>query len=512
MTASRMEPAVETESQSRNDEAPPSNRRPGSALEERLTPLLNRTVWLWPALLTLVLGIRGSWRPQPWRDEFATWSAATRSTGDLLELLQHVDAVSGAYYLLMNGWVSVFGDSPTMLRLPSALALTGAAVFVALTGRRLFGTASGLIAGLLFAVLPTVSRYSQEARSYAFVVLAVAAATFFLFRALERPSWQRWLPYAVSVAAAGLFHMVSLVFLSSHAVVVAMHWWRDRRKGLLFGFPAAVLIGLVPVIPLVLLGTEQSKRQIGWLQAPELNTFVDYWHNMFGSALVSAGVLALAAIPAGWARGRRPAFEIGLMAALPILLTWFISQGQTAYFFDRYQLYTLPAWAVLAGAGLGKLKPRFLGVVGLVVVALLGWPDQEKLRTATAHENTNGKAAAKVITDGYQPGDGFAPVRGDKSWAMTDLEIEYYLPDRVELKDVFAAKSALQKDDLFADACPQPASCLNGVNRVWVVTLGEGDDPYANLPKNEAEALRAAYKVTQVKHVRGLTVSLSERK
>jgi len=487
-------------------------RRRVPAPDSRAASLLARTVWIWPALLTLALGIRGSWRPQLWRDELATWSAATRSTGELLDLLKHVDAVSGAYYLLMHGWTSIFGDSLTMLRLPSALAVAGASVFVVLTARKLFDTRTALVSGLLFAVIPSVSRYAQEARSYAFVMLAASAATWLLLRALERPTVLRWLPYALSVAVAGLFHMVSLVFLCSHAAIVLLRWWRSRDRRLLLGYPLAVAVGLLPVLPLVMLGQRQVGRQISWLKTPGLNTFLDYWPGLFGSGLVGACILALSAVSAGWSRGRRPAVEIGLVAALPIALTWIISQGHTAYFFDRYQLYTVPAWAVLAGAGLCSLRPRALVAVGLAVVTLVGIPDQQKLRTTTAHETTNGRGAAKIITAGYKPGDGFVPVRGESAYMMLDFEIDYYLPDNVRLKDVFAAKTSVQNEDLYTVPCKLPAECLGNTARVWVVTFGDADDPYQKLPKSEADALRAAYTPTEVKHVRGLTVSLLERR
>ncbi|MEU2628900.1 glycosyltransferase family 39 protein [Kitasatospora sp. NPDC007106] len=474
------------------------------------TALAGRTFWLWPALLTLALGVRGSARPQLWRDEYATWSAATRSTGELFDMLQHVDAVSGAYYLFMHYWIAVLGDSPAVMRLPSALAMTGAAVFVALTARKMFDTRTALFAGLLFAVVPSISRYAQEARTYGFVVLAVSCATWLLLRALERPAPRRWLPYAVAVAAAGLFHMVSLLFLSGHAVIVFFQWRRDRNRGTLLGFGASVLIGLLPVVPLVLLGQRQVGRQISWLQTPWLQTYIDYWHNLFGSALVSGCFLVLIAIPGGWARRRQPVFEIGTVAVLPIAISWVLSHGPSVYFFERYQLYTVSAWCILAAAGLNSLRPRLLGVVGLVLVAAIGVPDQQKLRTSTSHEHTDGRRAAQFIADRYRPGDGFAPVRGEDKWMMIDLEVRYYLPERVHLQDVLVAKNAVERGDLFASACPVPTACL-GTPRIWVVTMGNDSDTLKRFPAAESEALRASYRQTEVMHVRGLTVALFER-
>ncbi|PBC79390.1 mannosyltransferase [Streptomyces sp. TLI_235] len=473
--------------------------------------LLTRTVWIWPTLLMLALGVRGSSRPQLWRDELATWSAATRSTGEILDMLQHVDAVSGAYYLLMHFWIGVFGDSPAVFRLPTALALAGAAAFTTLAARRLFDTRTALFAGVLFATIPSISRFAQEARAYGFVLLAVSAATWLLLRALERPTVLRWLPYSVAVAAAGLFHMVSLLFLSGHAVIVVLRWWKSRDHRLLLRFPAAVAVGLVPVVPLVLLGRRQVGRQISWLHEPWLQTFHDYWHNLFGSPLISFCFLLLVAIPAGWSRGRRPAFEIGVVAALPIGLSWLASHGSSVYFFERYQLYTLPAWSILAAAGLASIKPRLVGLLGLVTVVAIGFPDQQKLRTGASHEWTDGKRAAAIIADGYRPGDGFAPARGKDAYLMLDFEIGYYLPDRVHLTDVLVAKTAVQRDDLFATECAKPAECL-GTARIWVVVPTNDDDLLEHFSTAQAAALRASYTPTEVKHVRGLTVALLERK
>ncbi|MFJ3204971.1 glycosyltransferase family 39 protein [Streptomyces sp. NPDC086989] len=470
--------------------------------------------WLWAAVLTFVVACIGGGAAQPWRDELASWNAAGRDTGDLVGMLGHVDAVSGAYYLLLHGWVSVFGDSPAMLRMPSALAMAGAAAFVLLTARTLFDRRTAVFAGLLFALVPAVSKYGQEARSYAFVVLAVAAATWLLLRALERPTVARWLPYSVAVATAGLFHVVSLLVLLPHALIVLWRWWDARAGRLLVGYAAAVVVGLLPVIPLVLLGQRQVSRQISWLKAPHLRDLAGLWSNLTASPLVSFVLLAAALLPLAWSRGRRPAAELALVAALPIAVAWVISHGSTSYFLDRYLLFTLPAWVLLAAAGLGALRPRLLGVAGLVVLVALGVTDQRHLRTKYAKDGTDGKRVADVIAKDYKPGDGFAPVRGADRVFMIDFTVDYYLPGNVKLKDVFAERSALAADDLFPVECEQTVQCLkdlNGTQRVWVVTWSGTSNPYHKLPEGQEKALKDHYKVVKSTKVRNLQVTLVER-
>ncbi|GAA2130490.1 hypothetical protein GCM10009760_03060 [Kitasatospora kazusensis] len=479
---------------------------------QRVRALVARGFWLWPALLTLALGLYGSSRAGLWRDELATWSAIDRSTPQLFDLLKHVDASSGAYYVFEHYWAQVFGHSLLMLRLPSALAMTGAAVFVALTGRRLFGPRTGLVSALIFAVIPATSRYAQEARSYALVVCAVSLATWLLLRALERPVPLRWLPYAGAVAVAGYLHMVSLVFLAGHALIVVL---RRRAHGSLrtiAGFALAAAAGLLPLLPLVLMARRQSGRQLDWLTKPTMQYVVDwFWRGLFDSTAVSLGILALALLPVAWPKRRRPAFEIGMLAALPIGVLWLISQGSTAYFLDRYLLFTLPAWALAAGAGLTALRPRALTALGLVVLVILGLPDQRQLRRPYSREIWDAKAAAAVIAQGYRPGDGLVPVRADMAYLQVGTAIDYYLPSGIRPKQVFALGTAADAQDLLPQDCTDEAACLGGTARLWVATFGTPADPLAGLNPAEQKLL-GAYTKVRVTPVHGMVVTLLERR
>jgi mannosyltransferase len=62
----------------------------------------------------------------------------------------------------MHLWVSLLGASDVMLRLPSVLAMAASAGLTARLGTRLASPRVGLLSGLLFAVLPTTSRYARR--------------------------------------------------------------------------------------------------------------------------------------------------------------------------------------------------------------------------------------------------------------------------------------------------------------------------------------------------------------
>jgi len=185
--------------------------------------------WAWPAGLMLIVAMYQITRPALWADELATWGAVRLGWGGLFRLLGNVDAVVGPYFTLMKAWTTVAGTSTFALRLPSALAMVAATALLTVLGARLVSVRVGVLAGLAFALVPATSRYAQEARPYAFVILFAVLATLALVWLLDRPSWWRAIAYGASVAVLGAFHLVALLLLVAHGIVVGRDRSRERR-------------------------------------------------------------------------------------------------------------------------------------------------------------------------------------------------------------------------------------------------------------------------------------------
>ncbi|WP_371498724.1 glycosyltransferase family 39 protein [Kitasatospora sp. NBC_00374] len=523
-------------------------------------------VWLCPALAMLAAGLWRIGTPDLWRDELSSWTAATRGLGELFAMLHQVDASIGAYYVVLHFWTELFGASATALRLPSVLAMAGAAAFTALIGRRMFrSSAAGLAAGLLFVAVPGVSRYAQEVRTYAFVVCATAAATWFLLRALERPGFGRWAGYAACTAVGAVFHLVSLSALVGQAALVLLRARRASR-GLLWQYPLAALVAVVPAVPVILLGAQQSGRQLSWLQRPNLDLLRMFWNGLLGPASLFYAFVVLASLAFLRRGSRGAAVELLLLAVLPVVAVWLVSQGRTSYFLDRYLLFTVPACAALAGGGVGVLRAALRGAapvraadrapvargripgatapaapaahaahaapaaparsaaasalaalalptvaLALLIPFVLGLPMQKAQRGTLAHSPTDYRAAAALVSAGYRSGDGLVAAAGSQAWRMIGPGIAYHLTPGVQPTPLFVRQSAAQAEDLFPQECSMPASCIGTEPRVWVVTIGTGDDPYLSLPADQARALRTEFTPTEVRYVRGLTVSLLVR-
>jgi mannosyltransferase len=467
--------------------------------------VLRWTYWVWPGLLTLVIvGYRIDGAPL-WRDELATWSAATRPTADLLRLTGTIDAVNGPFYLLMRAWTGLFGDSPTALRAPAALAMAGAATLTAVLGARLFDPRTGTVAGLLFALTPATSRYGQEARAYALATLLAVLASLLLLRALRRPDGRRWLGYAVAVTFLGLAQLVALGVLAGHAaaVLATRRRWPGPRDWLISLLPAAVVL-----TPLVVLGRRQQGRQLAWVDPPALPDLAGLPGALAQSASVGGLLVGLATVGA-LTQGRRGAL-LGLTVALPAPLL-FAAGLVTPVWVPRYLLFVLPFGCLLAAAVLAPLGPR-VALVVVLLAGLLGAADQAAVRRT--HEwprsaPVDHPGAARIIAAHRRADDAIIYSHRD-SWALLDVATAYHLGgDRP--RDALLLRDQVARADFWATECPEPARCLAGIGRVWLMVNGERDDPLAALPPKTSAVLRANYHLDRSWTIPGLTVVLLTR-
>ena len=220
-------------------------------------------------------------------DEVATRWAALLSLRELAHLLRHIDAVHGLYYLVMHAWM-VVGTSPTVMRVPSVIAMPIAAGLAAVIGRRLTGSGwAGLFAGLIMAATPSIGYYAQTARSYAMVLAAVLAATLALLHALAaekagagRLATRWWLAYAALLTLCGYLNEMALLVLAAHAVTVLL-----ARYGtaVVRRWATAAVCGAALVLPLLALGVKQHGA-VAWIGRPHLAALRTLFRDYFGLA------------------------------------------------------------------------------------------------------------------------------------------------------------------------------------------------------------------------------------
>lgn len=500
-----------------------------------------RTYWWWPTLVTGGLGLYQVTRPILWRDELTGWEIAARSVPHILATCRKTNGAQLPYYLGLHYWMAAFGPSTLSLRLLSVLTMTAAAAFVALAARELAGVRSGLAAGLIFAVIPSVSRFAQEVRFYAPALMAAALATWLLARALNHPSRGRWAGYAAAMATVGYLNLVAMAFLAGHAAWAALRSWRDRDRRLAVRFAVAAIASVAACAPMVLLSSGQAAFQLSWVPRPSLDPTVlwQFTANLFYSGSVAAAVLVLAAL--AWAfRPRMLAGYSTAAALVPLVAVGVLSEGSVSYFYPRYVLFALIPLAIGAGVavtGISRLRPLsrvpaaggVLAAIVVAAVALAGVHDQAMIRTPDAHnwsaypaqvidDSFNYPAMAQVIGENARPGDGIAyPSSINYRFAQPNLGIDYYIgrylrPRVPEPRLLFAAKTATQANWLYYAPCGVPARCLGNPPRVWLAAPWTAPDPLAMYPAAEEAVLRQHYTISREWPIGNMMVLLLTRR
>lgn len=467
-----------------------------------------------PAMVALVIALIGLGRRQLWRDEFATWVDSTMSYRELYQLIHRTDAVLAPYYVFTHVWINVFGDSTISLRIPSVLAASAAAGLTAEIGRRLFGADVGLLAGLLLAILPSISRYGQEARPYALAVAATALATLLLVRAVEAPSSRRWVPYAVSVMFIGWTHLVALAVLLAHGLYV-LTTWRQRHGGELSQWSIAVIGGIVPVLPLIWLGSGQS-AQVSWIPETTWRRIINETLEAPGYWLVGVAVCGLALL--GFWRPDRQTCLAAVWALGPFLLLYSIGPF-TDLLAHRYVLFTLPGWSLLAARGVCRvlravpgtgsaLAPRLIAIAFVVLgFVALGLPTLRTDRDIVVTREPDLRGIADLIATRAKSGD-FISYHGEYPW-WSRTAMTYYVPADRRLPTAFLAVTG--RPASYTKECPA-GQCLEHVTRLWLINDRATADPFERVEPGLSSSLRQKFEVLDVTRATGVTVTLLVRR
>jgi mannosyltransferase len=453
-----------------------------------------------PAVITLGVTLYQIGRPTLWQDEISTLSDTERTLPELFRLLGHIDAVHGAYYLLIWAVVRVAGSGAVVLRFPSAVAMAVAAAGVTLLGQRLVSTRAGIAAGLVFAALPQVSWYGQDAREIAGVTALATLASYMFVRALEAAPGERrkWLiGYGATLSLLGLFNLFALLLIPAHGLTLAVFvFLRHRQAGRtdvgsaaevagagagqqagawppVRGWLTAAVIALVVASPVIVLGWQQ-RSQIAWLRRPDVHTLTKVG-KVIGPPGLCLAVLVITTVAVvvsalGGSSRLRTDWPPRLTALslpwliLPLAILLSVSLIHPV-FTQRYIVFCLPAAALLFGAGLAALG-RVAGAVALILFVALALPAQVQARAVDGH-GQDLRAVSLVLADHAHRGDA---VLFGTSYARK-IEIAYPAGFR-SLRDVSRGKSALQ----VAEPAASNASAavirhrLTTVTRLWTIT------------------------------------------
>lgn len=352
--------------------------------------------------LALLLRIYHLGYQEFWVDEAASDYWARTSPLDLRKS-------TPVYLVLLRGWMAIAGESEAALRFPSAAFGT---LFVAATvwvGWKWFAPRVGLWAGLIAAASPIHIYYSQEARAYALVTLALLVSYALLWRALERGSGRSWALFSLFALLTVETHYLAILGLIAASLWVLAWPKKEHRRRRCIAYAAAMLPSVLLFAAWYLIritgsGHEGSawvveawQKTPPWLAIPKtleifslgshqgLSPIIlkQFNHIELPLPLRAAGIISLsvvglwAIVPRRWRTSKRTGFgEVTRLEAVlplvfftPLLMMWLTSFVKPVYVAGRYDMMAFPLWPLLLGVGFARMQQA--GKVGsLLSVAL----------------------------------------------------------------------------------------------------------------------------------------------
>jgi hypothetical protein len=370
-----------------------------------------------------------------WIDEGLSVGIADRPLGDIPAALR-LDGSPPLYYVLLHGWIAVFGTAETATHAMSLLFAVLAVPAAWWAARGLFGRTAGLTAALLAATNPFLTHYAQETRMYALVTLLGVLACGAFGRAYvlagteaapSRTARRRWaLAFAVALAALMYTHNWALFFAGGCGLtwlaLLASAPHGARREMLLdgvLGFGGALVL-YAPWLPTLAFQVQHTGAP--WSVAPGLDDLLGVPGRLLGEVAqlglllaAGAGMVALMDRSAGRVspRGRAMLAMAGL--ALATVLAAFLASQVSPAWASRYLAVALPPLLLLVAGGLAHAGR--LGLVGALLVAVIWAGD------GGPSVKSNVREISEEIAPSVRPGDLVISTQPEQIPVLS-----YYLP------------------------------------------------------------------------------------
>ncbi|HEX6022970.1 MAG TPA: glycosyltransferase family 39 protein [Solirubrobacter sp.] len=329
-----------------------------------------------------------------WIDEGIAVGIASHDIADIPRVLSQ-DGNPPLYYLLLHGWMEVFGTTEAATR---ALSLVFALLAIPVSfwaGSALFDRRAGALAAAGAAGSPFLTYYAQETRMYSLVVLLsiLASASFVL--AFVRHQ-RRHLPLLGLWLALLLYTHTWGVFLTAAMAVAWLMLWRKGdvagRDGARLG--AALALVYAPWLPTVVF--QAAHTAAPWAERPSPLLLLGIPGGLFGH--IAVPLLALAVFAA---LRRRPPVDraVRVLAGIAIAtaaFAWVVSQIQPAWA-NRYLAVLLgPLLLALASVVSRGTRWTAVALAGVAVVWLMTGPPPIK---------SNVRTVSAEVAPSIRPGD-----------------------------------------------------------------------------------------------------------
>ncbi|MCA9943889.1 MAG: hypothetical protein KC449_10430 [Anaerolineales bacterium] len=475
--------------------------------------------WLLVLILLLAFGLRvHNLEVQSfWNDEGNSARLSERSVALIIEGTAS-DIHPPLYYLLLNQWRKLVGDSEFGLRSLSLFAGLLVVPLAFVLGRfvergqaehrvsQRGGLLLGLVAAGLLAINPGMVYYSQETRMYALLGLLAALATVLLLRWLSVSSKQYsvfskqysvigknsfvWGGAYVLCAAAGLYtHYFFPAVLLAHNLFILAKTIQDYRINLkihnsqftirnflpltIKQWPFLMLATLLlyaPWLPIFLdqFGSDPISRPGIWEFVTAVSHFLTFGATIEPETSLLWMVAGLLGLGLVYGRTKLILPIFGVLIPLGMMF----ATGTTGPEYYKFLVVAVPFWLIWLAAAFAETNQRGLRLLAVIMLLVLPWGMRQSLQNMfsdPAYARADYRAMANRILGEDHPNAGVILNAANQWEAFT-----YYYPDAGNVYPLPEGRSRPNPDEI--DATLSQIAARH--DRIYAIFWGEAQrDP-----------------------------------
>ncbi|MDD5747377.1 MAG: glycosyltransferase family 39 protein, partial [Candidatus Omnitrophica bacterium] len=302
------------------------------------------------------------------------------------------------YYFLLRCWVRISGLAEFWLRFPSAILGIASVYLTYRIGKSIFNRFVGQVSALLLAVSAFHIFYSQEVRHYSLWVFLTLWSNFFLLRILKKENSNKlYVFYGISAVLCLYTVQWSVLMLMIHNLVFFCFRKHNPKQWIIT--QGAVMAGfLVWAVPfgaaLIKMKETMPLWGLGWIMPVSGRSLAAAFKTIvcsgiyFGAArdpdmaisFSQAGQMYVFLILCVLSLGgidlkKTKHFFLLSWVLLPLAAILLVSWVAFPLFSERYLIFIVPGFLILAGAGIARFKRRLPRIALVALIISLNFPN-----------------------------------------------------------------------------------------------------------------------------------------
>lgn len=281
------------------------------------------------------------------------------------------------FSFLLKCWMSISSNDYFLKLFPVLFGILSL-VLIYLLGKLIFSRKTGVLGALLLAFSPLHIYYSQELTGYSLSIFLALSSSYCFLRILRKPTFLTMSFYIIATAAFIYNHSInSVLVLIQNLFFYLLYpgkegfkkkWLYLQMVLLLFCFPCLILT-------VIRFSIFSDKNIYFWI--PDLGprmpviTFMIFslgYNAHWVPQLLALSVFTLLSLKAMYHWHKKSEFPyLVLWAIVPVSLVWLMPRFR-AFYLHRLFFFTLPAFYLIAAAGIERVNKLFLAVCGVYLV------------------------------------------------------------------------------------------------------------------------------------------------